>query len=86
MEWGDDGKGRVKLLPADRTHNAVLLDENGVAEPYYQSKGLVPLSVLPENHKAHKVFDGMCKTAVRNAQAASEPIPDWVPPHYADAA
>lgn len=86
MEWGNSGKGRIKLLPADRTHNAQLVDENGVAEPYYQSKGLVPLHLLPKTHEAHKAFDTLCENAVKRANASSEALPAWVPPSYADAA
>lgn len=77
MHWGNDGEGRVKLLPVGPTHNATLLDADGSTEPYYQSKGMVPLSMLPADHKAHKVFAEMQKTAREEAKAAQLPMPQW---------
>lgn len=60
----------------------MMVDEEGISEPYYQSKGFVPLNMLPADHEAHVKFDEQCAAAVEAAKAEQLPVPDWVPPKF----
>ena len=84
VPWGNDGKGAVKLLPADHTHNSMLLDNDGLSTPYYQSKQMIPLNLMEPEHKAHTLFAGMCKRAVERADRQRTRVPQWVPPSILD--
>lgn len=82
MPWGNNGQGRIKLLPADTAHTAMAVPKKGTPEPLYQAKGFIPLNHLPADHKAHARFKELCQAAVARANSEALPPPAWVPPSY----
>lgn len=83
VPWEEDGAGGIRLVPADRTHRGMLENADGTMEPYYQSKGMIPLHLMPPEHRAHEVFTELCRRAVARALHEHAPVPDWVPPSIA---